>query len=66
MSEQVGLEGYQPSKLDRSAVRQRQLIDDRKADGITEGSVTGSSQLQRWFHDGRLATQNLLSQYMVN
>lgn len=66
MREQVGLERYQPAKLDRSAVRQRQLIDDRKTSGIAQRSVTRSSQLQRRFHGGSLATQDLLSQYIVN
>ena len=34
VGEQIRLEPDKSSQLDRSAVRQRQLIDDRKTNGI--------------------------------
>ena len=63
MREQIRLKPDKSSKLDRRTIRQRQLIDDRKTDGITQRGVTGRSQLQRSLHPTSIKSQGVLSQY---
>ena len=66
MREQIRLKPDKSSQLDRSPVRQRQLIDDRKTDWIAQRRMTLSSRFQRWCHDRSLITQILLSQIVTS
>ena len=66
MGEQIRLKPDKSSQLDRSAVRQRQLVDDRKTDGFAQRGVTSSSQLQSSLHHYKLEQQSILSQSMTS
>ena len=51
MGEQIRLKPDKSSQLDRGAIRDSQLINDRKTCGVAERRMTRSSRFRHWCHD---------------
>ena len=49
---QVRLDAGEMAQLDRGAIRDRQLVDDRQADRIAQRAVPCGTQLERGKHRG--------------